>query len=334
MLKIENLNIGYKQKKVAEAITAELYPGELIALLGPNGTGKSTLLKTVAGIVSRLSGHIFFDEKDISRLSPREKAKEISIVLTEPIGIGNFSVTEILQLGRYPYKGWWGRSEVNDERIIRNALESTKIAHLANRQLAELSDGEKQKVMIARALAQDTDYILLDEPTSHLDLPSKIEVMALLKELAHQWRKAILVSTHDLNLAIQAADKFWLINKKGEFQRGTNEDLILTGALNNCFELSAHQYNFATGKISFPQKNNLLVTVKGKGQEYVWTKHALGRLGYNAVDNAELVVFAHGSRQWSVQQGSHYFEFSSIEELLRQVKTFEANTLKNTDQNN
>src|SRR5690606_34654196 len=130
MLKIENLNIGYKQKKVAEAINAELYPGELIALLGPNGTGKSTLLKTVAGIISRLSGRIFFDEKDISRLSPKEKAKEISIVLTEPIGIGNFSVTEILQLGRYPYKDWWGSAEANDERIIQNALENTKITHL------------------------------------------------------------------------------------------------------------------------------------------------------------------------------------------------------------
>lgn len=320
MLQIENLNIGYKNKKVAGNINAGLFPGELIALLGPNGTGKSTLLKTVAGLIPRLSGHVYVEGREISRLSPKERARIISIVLTEPIGIGNFSVTEVLHLGRYPYKGWWGKTNASDKILIAKALDNTGINHLAHRQLTELSDGEKQKVMIARALAQDTDFILLDEPTSHLDLPSKIEIMSLLKELAHQWKKAVLVSTHDLNLAIQAADRFWLIDKKGAFQQGVNEDLIINGALNSCFELETSRYNFATGKIAFSAKDNLSVTIEGKGPQYAWTKHAFSRLGYQLVENSDLKVETINHKKWLLRYKSRLFEFASIDDMLKKLK--------------
>lgn len=324
MLEIKNLHIGYNNKTVANDINARLLPGELISLLGPNGTGKSTLLKTVAGLIKRLSGEISFEGKEISDFSPREKAKIISVVLTEPIGVGNFSVIEVLSLGRYPYKGWWGKTDSTDLYLMEKALDNTKIQHLAHRQIAELSDGEKQKVMIARALSQDTDFILLDEPTSHLDLPSKIEVMALLKELAHKWKKAILVSTHDLNLAIQAADKFWLINKAGNFDQGTNEDLILKGALNECFEMENNRYNFSTGKITFPSEQLLSVAIKGKGPQYVWTRHAFERMGYRIVEESNLNIESAGNERWILNYSGSHLECRSIEDLIRKMREMQS----------
>ena len=312
MLEIDHLEIGYRNKKVAGPVNATLQQGELIGLLGPNGTGKSTLLKTVAGLIDRLSGHVYFDKKEISKFAPREKAKVISVVLTEPIGIGNFTVLEVLDLGRYPHKGWWGKTGKTDKEIIEKALENTGIAHLAYRQISRLSDGEKQKVMIARTLAQDTDFILLDEPTSHLDLPSKIEVMSLLKDLAHTWGKAILVSTHDLNLAIQAADKFWLIHKSGAFSQGVNEDLILSGALNDCFELHHRTYDFSTGRITFPGGNGAFVSIKGKGPQYTWTKHAFERLGFVISAEAEISIEAQPGKKWIVTRGDEHKEAETI----------------------
>ena len=320
MLELKNLHIGYQGKKIAGPIDVCLHKGELVCLLGPNGTGKSTLVKTVAGLLDPLDGKIIYDNNPISQLSPRDKSKILSVVLTEPIIIGNLTAVEVVELGRYPYKNWWGKETEEDNLIVEKSISSTGIIHLAHRKIAELSDGEKQKVMIARALAQDTDYILLDEPTSHLDLPSKIEVMTLLRDLVHQWNKSILVSTHDLNLAIQTADKFWLMDKKGDFISGVNEDLILNGQLNKCFDLHDSTYSFSTGKVTFSRPYRKKVFVKGTGNSVKWTKHAIERAGFNLDDKSEIIINVTRENSWSIQNNNDNYLASSIAEMLAMLR--------------
>ncbi len=316
MLELNDLYIGYHNASVAGPVEEKLNKGELVCLLGPNGTGKSTLLKTIAGLIDPIEGKIIYDGTNFSQIKPRLKARILSVVLTESLVIGNFTASEIVELGRYPYTGWWGGKKETDVQIAKNSLKQTRITHLANKPIAEMSDGEKQKVMIARALAQDTDYILLDEPTSHLDLPSKIEIMTLLKELAHNWNKSVLVSTHDINLAIQAADKFWLINSKGEFFSGVNEDLIINGHLNQCFDLEEKKFNFLSGKISLPVQVEEDIILKGSGPIYSWTKHALERIGYKVSKKSDIVVDVDDAGQWIVSYEKREEQLHSISDLL------------------
>ncbi len=323
MISLKELHIGYQSKHIAGPINEHLKKGQLVCLLGPNGTGKSTLVKTVAGLINPLEGKIDYQDKPIIELSSREKSKLLSVVLTEPIIIGNLTAYEIVELGRYPYKNWWGKNTEEDQTIVEEAIKSTGIEHLRDRKIAELSDGEKQKIMIARALAQNTDYILLDEPTSHLDLPSKIEVMTLLRQLVMQWDKSILVSTHDLNLAIQTSDKFWLIDKHGKFQSGINEDLILNGQLNDCFGLKDSTYSFSTGKVKMPELKKLSVEINSVGSTAKWTKHALERLGYSFEKDSKIKISITPDKMWSLQFGSNHISVSSIEELIENLTNIE-----------
>jgi len=319
MIEIDQLNIGYHKSRVAGPITEKMHKGELVCLLGPNGTGKSTLLKTISGLIEPIKGDVYIQGKKFADLDSRQRAKILSIVLTEPIIIGNLSGEEIVELGRYPHTGWWGKKNHEDKEIAKRALEKTGVAHLASKNISELSDGEKQKIMIARALAQDTDYILLDEPTSHLDLPSKIEIMTLLKDLSHHWNKSVLVSTHDINLALQSADKFWLIDISGNFYSGVNEDLIINGQLNKCFNLDEKTYNFSSGKINVTPQNLLKVALAGSGQAFNWTKHALERTGFQISKNSEIKIEVLTEKKWILIGKKRNLQFASISDLLQEL---------------
>jgi iron complex transport system ATP-binding protein len=211
ILTISNLNIGYKSKKgvttIAENLNLNLDSGKLITLIGANGIGKSTLLRTITGIQPALSGNVLLNEKEITTYSPLDLAQNLSVVLTEKLPPSNLSVFELVALGRQPYTNWVDSLSQNDIDKVQEAMLLTQIEHLARKKHFEISDGQLQKVLIARALAQDTALIILDEPTTHLDLLHKVSLFKLLKKLTHETQKSILFSTHDIDLAIQLSDE-------------------------------------------------------------------------------------------------------------------------------
>ncbi len=219
ILKTENLSIGYASKKsktiVASNINIELHQGELVGLIGGNGIGKSTLLRTLTKVQNQLDGTIYINNKDISKYASIDLAKVMSLVLTELISSKNLLVKELVALGRQPYTNWVGNLSEHDKIIIKKVLKQTNIQDLKDKNCFELSDGQLQKVMIARALAQDTDIIILDEPTTHLDMYHKAYVLKLLQKLAKKTNKTILFSSHEIDLAIQLCDKLVVMTDNG-----------------------------------------------------------------------------------------------------------------------
>lgn len=214
---LQDLAIGYRlgpdATAVASHLSASLYGGGLTCLLGPNGVGKSTLLRTLARFQPALSGQVLLSGRPLTDFTPHELARTVGVVLTSRPESHRLSVAEVVGLGRSPYTGFWGTLSASDKAIVDEALRQVNISHLAHRDIASLSDGERQKTMIAKALAQQTPVILLDEPTAFLDYPSKVETLQLLRSLAHRLEKTVLLSTHDVALALQLADTLWLMQQ-------------------------------------------------------------------------------------------------------------------------
>ncbi|RKE94987.1 ABC transporter ATP-binding protein [Ichthyenterobacterium magnum] len=238
ILKTDKLSIGYKTKKketvISSNITIELHKGELIGLVGANGIGKSTLLKTITNVQQALNGDIFINKKTLETYYANELAKAMSLVLTEPIASKNLSVFEVVALGRQPYTNWVGNLSENDFLIINQALQQTNIDDLKHKKCFELSDGQLQKVMIARALAQDTDLIILDEPTTHLDMYHKAYILKLLQRLTKETGKTILFSSHEIDLAIQLCDSMIVMTEDAVVSNSPNK-LISQGVFENLF---------------------------------------------------------------------------------------------------
>ena len=269
---------------VAGPIDISIDHGELICLLGPNGVGKTTLLRTIAGIQNSLNGTISILQQKLSTVDKKKLAKLLSVVLTEQIGYGNLTSYELISLGRIPYTGWFGNLDQDDKEKISWAIESTNIQHLANKSIHELSDGERQKVMIARALAQDTPVILLDEPTAHLDLPNRIDIVRLLRKLARETGKAIIMSTHELDLALQAADKIWLMTMENITYSGTPEDLVLNDVFGKVFTKEGIEYDKSHGVFKVVEPHCAEIGIAGNEVGVFWTKRALERLGYTVIN--------------------------------------------------
>ena len=203
---LQSLSIGYSHKVIAADINAQIKGGELTCLIGRNGTGKSTLMRTLAGFLKPLGGSALLDGRDVGRLSPAERSHLISVVLTDRVDIDGMRVKDLVSVGRQPYTGFFGKMSSADEEVVNKAIADVGMTDFAGRQVNSLSDGERQKVMIAKALAQQTPVILLDEPTAFLDDPSKKEMFQMLSQLCHEQGKAALVSTHDLDIALPIAD--------------------------------------------------------------------------------------------------------------------------------
>lgn len=239
ILTTSHLSIGYKTKNsvisIAENLNLNLQEGKLIALIGANGIGKSTLLRTITGIQKPLLGDVFLNDKKITSYNPLELAQNLSIVLTEKLPPSNLTVFELVALGRQPYTNWIGTLSDNDSNKIHEAMELTQISHLAVKKHYEISDGQLQKVLIARALAQDTPLIILDEPTTHLDLLHKVALFKLLKKLTHETGKCILFSTHDIDMAIQLSDEIIIMTPETVVQDDPC-NLITKGSFNTLFK--------------------------------------------------------------------------------------------------
>ena len=238
-IQIESLTTGYRSKNnvtvVAHDINATINGGELTCLLGPNGAGKSTLLRTLSAFLPPVKGEITIMGRNLRDYSDRELAKTIGVVLTEKTDLRNMTVEDLIGLGRSPYTGFWGTLHKQDREIVDRAIEMVGIEPLRDRMIHTLSDGERQKVMIAKALAQETPVIFLDEPTAFLDFPSKVEIMQLLHNLSRTTGKTIFLSTHDLELALQISDTIWLLDREKGVMIGTPEQLATDGSLNSFF---------------------------------------------------------------------------------------------------
>ena len=257
ILKTEELSIGYASKKaktiVASDINIDLHQGELVGLIGANGIGKSTLLRTLTNVQNPLSGVIRINEKNIATYNALDLAKIMSLVLTESVPSKNLSVFELVALGRQPYTNWVGNLSEHDMAIVNDALNQINITDLKHKSCFELSDGQLQKVMIARALAQDTDLIILDEPTTHLDLYHKAYILKLLKRLVQETNKTILFSSHEIDLAIQLCDRL-IVMSKDHVITDTPCNLISKGVFNNLFPKDLILFDEKTG--SFRVKKN------------------------------------------------------------------------------
>ncbi|MDE6716915.1 MAG: ABC transporter ATP-binding protein [Muribaculaceae bacterium] len=226
---------GREEREVTRDLTASLYAGELTSFLGPNGAGKSTLLRTLSGFLPPLSGEVRVEGRPLHDLRGRELARTVGVVLTERTDVENMDVETLVGLGRAPYTGFWGRLTADDREAVERAIALVGIEDLRHREANSLSDGERQKVMIAKALAQSTPVIFLDEPTAFLDFPSKVEIMRLLASIAHSEEKTIFMSTHDLDIALQLSDRLWLIDKKHGVTIGSHHELTESGALEKYF---------------------------------------------------------------------------------------------------
>ncbi|MDP4240266.1 MAG: ABC transporter ATP-binding protein [Bacteroidota bacterium] len=315
ILTTQHLFIGYSKKGktdiVQSGLDLQLRAGELVCLIGPNGSGKSTLLRTLTGLQKPLGGSTLIDGKEITRLKSLEKALMIALVLTERVDIENATVYNLVSLGRHPHSNWWGNVTAEEDAIICEAIEMVHMSHKMHQNINELSDGERQRAMIAKALAQDTPIIMLDEPTAHLDLPNRVEIMLLLHRLAHKTQKAILLSTHELDLALQAADRIWLISSDYGMECGVPEDLVFNGSFNRAFESKSYFFNAANGNFSMNYPMTKKVWVEGDKTRMYWTLRALARAGYAVVQDAEIQIRV-TEQGWLLNEK----EIATVEELL------------------
>lgn len=327
VLQTENLSIGYRlggklSRLVASNLNLVLKAGELVCLIGPNGAGKTTLLRTLASLQSALAGTVVLGGKDITRVAENEVAKTISLVLTDPVEVGQMHVEELVGLGRFPYTNFFDRRDKSDEKVVQKAMEAAEADGLTGRFVSELSDGERQHVMVARALAQEPRLMILDEPTAYLDLPGRVKMMLMLKKLAHQEEKAVLCSTHDLDLALQVADRLWLMDRDGSISQGSPEDLVLKGEFGKTFNRPGVEFDPISGKFKTENEKHQKVILRGSGIEKFWTMRALIRVGLDVLEEGESdlpvveTLMTDGRPSWRLRQNGGVISHASIYSLV------------------
>lgn len=312
-----------------EGLDLRLDSGKLVCLLGPNGAGKSTLLRTLAGMQRPLAGQVFLSGADLHEMEPRALARRLSLVLTERVDVGALCVRSVVALGRYPHTDWTGRLMPADEAIVTQALAAVGATPLADRLVTELSDGERQKVFIARALSQEPLLMLLDEPTAFLDLPRRVEVMSLLHRLARETGQTMLLSTHDLDLALRTADQLWLLPPGGPLRRGIPEELVLEGALQATFPSEEVSFDPYSGhfKLHIPARGH--VELIGDGLAALWTGRALEREGFvvngrekNQASVRVEVQDGPARQRWCIRHAESYREYPELIQAINGVKAY------------
>ena len=331
MLHASDISIGYRRKKaldkvVASNLSLELQKGKFVCLLGPNGTGKSTLVRTLSGLQPPLQGQVSMDGMKLTELDARSRARLVSLVITDSMPLGIFTVYSLVALGRHPHTNWNGHLSEEDHQKIEWAIRTVDAESLANRQVSELSDGERQKVMVARALAQEAPIMLLDEPTAFLDILRRVELMRSLSDLAHQQDLAILLSTHDLELALRCADELWLLGEDGTLTQGQPESLALSGTIADVFGNQKLDWDTEQGAFHIHREPCVFVSLEGDGAEYVWTKRTLNRLGYgvsNGTQKSTLTIAIQRQGEtvhWLVNLRETTIRFESLDELSDWIK--------------
>lgn len=325
ILETKGLAIGYRGPRhpvhvVADNIDVALRQGEFVCLLGKNGAGKSTLIRTLSGMQQPLAGEVMLVRKPLHAFSARDLARRMSLVLTHRVAVGMMPVTSFVALGRHPYTDWTGRLRRQDREVVERSIADAGIESLAARPMCELSDGERQKVKIARALAQEPQVLILDEATAFLDLPRRVELMGLLQRLAHEGGRAVLLSTHDLDLALRWADRLWLLPHGGPIREGVPEDLVLDDAFSAVFSSADVLFDKGSGSFAVTGREHGAVALRGEGIPAMWTYRALERAGYRVLPEGAcsvcVMVWMERDRPvWSIE-GNGDRTWSSVEGLL------------------
>ncbi|MHC9084671.1 ABC transporter ATP-binding protein [Luteimonas sp. RIT-PG2_3] len=288
MLQIQDLQIGYAGNALARLPQTHVGAGEFICLLGRNGQGKSTLLRTLGGFLAPLAGEARLGGRPVQALRGAERARRIAVVLTDRPQLGALGVTELVEMGRHPYTGWAGRLDDDDRRIASQALALVEGLHLAHRLVDSLSDGERQRAMIARALAQQPELMLLDEITAFLDLPSRVTIIDTLRRIAREQGMAIVLSSHDLELSLQTADRLWLLPGGGRFIDGVPEDVALSGEIGRAFDAANLTFSPATGRFEMPAGQGRHILLDAQCPKAPWLARALRRVGHVVCERGEV----------------------------------------------
>jgi len=306
------LQVGFRKGNqnhvLFEPLSLSLMGGELVCFMGSNGIGKTTLIKTLAGIQTPVSGTV----------TPNHS---IAIVLTDKISGSLMTVRDLVTYGRYPHLNWWLNLTDHDHTLIEQAIQQVHLTSIADKPLNQLSDGQLQMAMIAKALAQNANILLLDEPTAHLDLNNRVEIMNLLRTLARENGKTILVATHELDLALQTADKIWLATPDRKIMDGIPEDLVLNGTFDQVFQLKG--FDLKTGKIQHTPYRKIGLHLSGTGPEFLWTRNALERNGYEIVDGAEISIQVLTDQKrivWILIKNDFEKQLNSLDELLNELE--------------
>ena len=320
IISLEKLSIGHQQDNVLLSdINLSVEPGEMVALIGRNGTGKSTLLKSMIGLMPSLEGTCRLNGRSLGRYDHPSRARLVSFVSSQISQLPSLTVGELVALGRLPYTGWMGRLNRTDKQMVDQALEEVQMGSFAGRKLDRLSDGERQRAMIARAFVQDTRLMVLDEPTAFLDIPNTFDLIRLLSRF-RDGGKSIVYSTHDLEMAMQCADKMWVIHE-GRIVEGAPEDLGLSGLFDELFQSSGIGFDEYSGRFLFNGARKGSIRLEGKeDQAFIWTVNALGRLGFSVDSNADyqLNVEQVGTGyQWTIEKEGSSVSFSSLYKLAR-----------------
>lgn len=320
---LESLVIGFitgnRKKILLPPLSARAEKGELISVIGKNGIGKSTLLRSLAGIQDTLGGKIIYNGKELAGYQGSELARLTGYISTEQIKVSNMTVYDLVALGRFPHTNWIGTLDQEDISVISEAMKKTSVLEYSDKYVAELSDGERQRAMIARLLAQDAGIFLMDEPTAFLDIRSKFEIIHLLHGLSHSAGKTIIFTTHDLDLALRHSDKMWLISDSG-IKEGAPEDLMIGGMFDHLFESSVVRFNSEDGSYSFNDKPKGVIYVEGEPVLCRWTGKALIRAGFSVSpvkirDTVEITP----DRKWILNMNGSKREYSSIYDLTRDI---------------
>lgn len=295
ILQLVDLSVGYPatgRAEVLSGVSLMLNAGSLACVVGPNGAGKSTLLRAAAGLQPAQKGDVLLLGRPIHSWPTGERARKTAVVMTGGAEAGYMTVRSVVALGRYPYVSGWGRLRPEDNRMVEQALRHAGVEALAERPFAQLSDGERQKVLIARALAQDPVLLVLDEPTAYLDVVGRAEIMHTLRRLSRAGRHAVVVSTHDIELALRIADWFWLVDSRGNVAAGAPEDLALDGTLGRIFAAEGCSFDVLQGGFRLTAPAERAAGLTGSGHAAVWTRRALQRMGYAEprADEPELVT--------------------------------------------
>ncbi len=342
LLSARNLTVGYRlpggrTRIVLERIDVDVDPGEVVCLIGANGSGKSTLLRSLGAMQPLIGGTVEVGGAELCRMRAGERARLVSLVLTERFDAGYLDVYTLVSLGRHPYTNWTGTLESTDHAQVQQALSQVGISHLASRSLPELSDGERQKTMIARALAQDTPLIILDEPTAYLDVTARADIMQLLHDLASDTGKCFLLSTHDLEFALRSADRMLMIREPGLLEVGAPEDLVLNGSFAAAFRDQHVEFDStrALFVLRRPARGTVELSATGNARDIAltWTANAFERIGYTGMGDTEMSDGRHRLRvkiepdgdgfRWVVSTGSaptKFRTFGLLYELVSFVK--------------
>jgi iron complex transport system ATP-binding protein len=330
ILSLVDLEIGFiskgRKKILMPPLNASALTGELIALIGHNGVGKSTLLRTIMGLQAKLGGNIIIKEKNLNEYDRIEIAKNAGYISTETIRIGNMNVYDLVALGRFPHTNWIGRINDHDHKKIIDSIKKVGMLDFTHQYINELSDGERQRVMVARVLAQDTGLLIMDEPTAFLDLRNKFEIVHLMHALTRLKNKTVIFSTHDLQTAIDKADKIWLVMDDGIIE-GAPEDLVLKGSFDSLFSDPRLKFNKTNGTFGINKDCRKNVFLEGNGLKRLWTEKALNRIGYEAGDSdtngrIEILVKANLTI-WKLSTKDLILEFSSLYELVKCLESSE-----------